>query len=57
MAMAVAMAANVNARCRPLANGSSMSLGKNDRPVMYAAWLGLRCCSAPVGPSSSLIGL
>ena len=30
----------VNARCRPLANGCSISLGKNDRPVMYAAWLG-----------------
>ncbi len=34
MAMAVAMAAKVKARCRPLANGCSISLGKNDRPVM-----------------------
>ena len=33
MATAVAMAANVKARCRPLAKGCSISLGKNVRPV------------------------
>src|SRR6185437_15440740 len=42
---------------RPRAKGSSISLGKNDRPVMYAAWWAGSCWSAPVGPSSCLIGL
>ena len=40
MAIRVAIAANVNARCRPLANGCSMSLGKKERPVMYATCFG-----------------
>ena len=57
IAISVAMAANVKAKWSPLANGCSISLGKNVRPVTYACWLGLRCCRAPVGPSSSLIGL
>src|ERR1017187_2161620 len=55
--MTVAPAAKLNARCSPLANGCSISFGKNDRPVTYAAWRGDRCWSAPVGPSSSLMGL
>ena len=33
MATTVAMAAKVKARCRPPANGCSISLGKNERPV------------------------
>ena len=34
IAISVAMAAKVNARCRPLANGASIRCGKKDRPVM-----------------------